>query len=98
MLESHARRHKWFRRLLVAGFSAGLMLTAGHPSYYAAERFAYGRLVRVERLPDTSGDMCMIPAAVQRAERMSAFTQRRRGGIPLGPETAVFAGAPGRKI
>ena len=97
MTESGATR-RWWRRPLAAAFSAALMFTAGHPSSYEAETYAYGRLVRIEGLPDTSGDMCMIPAAVQRAERMAAYAQRRRGGLALGPETTVFAGDPGRKV
>jgi 6-phosphogluconolactonase (cycloisomerase 2 family) len=99
MRDPHSVPRRWAHRLLAVGFSAGLMLTAGHPAYYAAESFPYGRLARVEPLPDTSGDMCLIPAAVQRAERMAAFTQqRRRNPITLGSETTVFAADPGRKI
>src|SRR5215212_5913123 len=97
MMSPVSLRRRWIRRALAAGFSLGLMFTAGHPSYYAAERFAYGRLVRVEGLPDTSGDMCMIPAAVQRAERMAVIQQRRRA-VALGPETTIFAADPGRKV
>ena len=96
MVESHARR-AWRRRLLAAGFSAALMFTAGHPAYYAADRLAYGRLVRMEALPVVDGEVCLIPAAVQREER-AATIQRQRAGLPLGPETTVFAGDPGRKI
>ena len=101
-IEADNTRRRWSRRLLAGVFSAALMVTAGHPSYYAAERLAYGRLVRVDGLAGTNADtadMCMIPAAVQRAERMAAFTQqRRRAGLALGPETTIFAADPGRKI
>lgn len=96
MAESTPRR-VWARRLLAAGFSAALMFTAGHPAYYAADRLAYGRLVRMEALPVIDGEVCLIPAAVQRGER-AATIQRQRALLPLGPETTVFAGDPGRKI
>lgn len=96
MVESDPRR-AWRRRLLAAGFSATLMFTAGHPAYYAADRLAYGRLVRIEALPVIDGEVCLIPAAVQREERAAAI-QRQRTGLPLGPETTIFAGDPGRKI
>ena len=82
MVESHTRR-AWQRRLLAAGFSAALMFTAGHPAYYAADQLAYGRLVRMEALPVIDGEVCLIPAAVQREERAGAI-QRQRAGLPLG--------------
>lgn len=98
MAESHPVPRKWLRPLLAGGFAAGLMLTAGHPSYYAASQFAHGRLVRVDPIPAMNGEVCLIPAAVQRAERAAATAQRPRPGLPLGAETRIFAGNPGRKI
>ena len=96
MAESHRVRRTWLRGLLVAGFSVGLMLISGHPSYYAAEsQFPHGRLVRMDALPPMDPEMCLIPAAVQRAERASAVVaQRQRGGLALGPETTIIAGNP----
>ena len=98
MPELRALRRKWLRPLLAAGLSAGLMLTAGNPSYYAASQFAHGRLVRIDQIPSMDGEMCLIPAAVQRAERAAATMQRQRPGLPLGAETTILAGNPGRKI
>jgi DNA-binding beta-propeller fold protein YncE len=98
MAELHPVRRKWVRGLLAGGFSVGLMLAAGHPSYYAANRFPNGRLVRMDPLPDMDAEVCLIPAAVQRAERAAAAAQRQRPGLPLGAETTIFAGDPGRKI
>ena len=97
MADTHTTRRTWLRRLLALGFSTGLMVTAGHPSYYAADRLAYGRLVKMDPLPDFDGDVCLIPAAVQREERFAAF-QRQRGQMEFGSETTIFAGDPGRKI
>lgn len=97
MTESHAARRIWLRRLAAGGLTAGLMLAGGHSSYYAAGPFAHGRLVRVDPLPDLEGAVCLVPAAVQRQER-GGVRQRQRAGLPLGDETRVFAGSPGRKI
>jgi DNA-binding beta-propeller fold protein YncE len=94
--ETHSRRI-WGRSILAIGLATGFVLTAGGPSYYAATRFAHGRLVRVDALPDLDAEVCLVPTAVQRAERAAA-AQRPRQGLPLGPETAIFAGDPGRKI
>jgi DNA-binding beta-propeller fold protein YncE len=99
MPESHPPVRIRFRCLLTAVFSVGLMLTAGHPSYYAAGQFAHGRLVRMDPIPELGGEVCLVPAAVQRAERAAmAAAQRQRPGLPLGDETSVFAGNPNRKI
>ena len=84
----------------IALFGA-VMLTAGSPAYYAASQFfPHGRLVRIDPLPDISGEMCLIPAAEQRAAmRAEAASQRQRATqLPLGAETQIFAGPPNRKI
>lgn len=100
MAESHLVRRSWLRGLLVGAFAAGSMLISGHPSYYAAEsQFPHGRLVRMDALPKMDPEMCLIPAAVQRAEHASAVVaQRQRGGLPLGAETTIIAGNPDRRI
>jgi DNA-binding beta-propeller fold protein YncE len=86
----------WRRALVTSAVAAGLLLSTGHPPNYAAGAFVNGRLVKMEALPDFESEICMVPSAVQRAER--AAWQQRSGGLPLGPETQVFAGDPGRKI
>ena len=98
MAELHAVRHKWLRRLLASAFSAGLMLTAGHPSYYAASQFAHGRLVRIDPIPTMDGEVCLIPAAVQRAERAAVSCRGNGQACPWGADTTILAGDPGRKI
>ena len=95
MTESRRVRRRWWRRPLAAAFSAALMFTAGHPSSYEAESLAYGRLVRYRGAARLDGDMCLIPAAVQRAERMAAYAQRRRGGLALGPRNDGLRRRPG---
>ena len=97
MPESHAVRPIWLRRLAAGWLTVGLMLAGGHSSYYAAAPFAHGRLIKVDPLPDMEGAVCLVPAAVQRQER-GGVRQRQRAGLPLGDETRVFAGSPGRKI
>lgn len=97
MPESHAVRPIWLRRLAAGGLTVGLMLAGGHSSYYAAAPFAHGRLINVDPLPDLEGAVCLVPAAVQRQER-GGVRQRQREGLPLGDETRVFAGSPGRNI
>jgi len=98
--ESHLVRRTWLRGLLVGAFSVGLMLISGHPSYHAAEsQFPNGRLVRMDALPKMDPEICLVPSAVQRAERASAIVaQRQREGLPFGPETTIIAGDPNRRI
>lgn len=95
-----AESHPWGRRwsgLVAAGVTAGLMLSAGHTSNLAADPYVHGRLVKITKLPDLDNAVCMLPSAVQRAERAAEY-QRERPGLPLGSETQVFAGAPARKV
>lgn len=76
----------------------GLILSPRQPSYLVDAQFApNGRLVKMEPLPDMDGEICLIPAAVQQAERIAA-RQSSRSGLPLTDATRVFAGDPGRKI
>lgn len=100
MAQSQGVRRTWLRLLAAGGVAAGVMLSAGHSSYYAAGQFApHGRLVKIEPLPDLSGAICLVPSAVQRAERAAAAAAQRRGSsLPLDDDTRVFSGAPDRKI
>jgi DNA-binding beta-propeller fold protein YncE len=96
MADSPPVRRRW-RQAIIAGLvTTGFALSTGHPPNYAAGAFVNGRLVKMEALPDFESEVCMVPAAVQRAER--AAWQQRSAGLPLGPETQIFAGDPGRKI
>jgi DNA-binding beta-propeller fold protein YncE len=52
----------------------------------------------VSPLPEVgTSTVCLVPSAVQRAERNAEY-QRERPGLPLGPETRAFPGAPARKV
>jgi DNA-binding beta-propeller fold protein YncE len=73
------------------------MLSWGHSPQYAAT-YPHGRLVKVSPLPEVgTSTVCLVPSAVQRAERNAEY-QRERPGLPLGPETRAFPGAPARKV
>lgn|SRR5687768_5298030 len=99
MPERHAPRGQWPRTLFGLALGTALTVTAGSPEYYAASQFApHGRIVKVEPLPDFNGEICLVPSAVQRAERRAMIQRSRNTALPLGPETQVFAGAPDRKI
>jgi hypothetical protein len=89
---------RWLRPLVAGSFAASLMLASGHPSYYAASRFPHGRLIRIDPLPKMDPEVCFVPTAVQRAERAADLVQRQRAGLPLGAETTILAGDPGRRI
>ena len=98
MAEPNAVWRPWRRLLVAGGISAGVMFTAGHSSYSAATLYPHGRLVRVDPLPPMNPDMCLIPAAAQRAEMRAQMTRQRSGPLPLDDKTQVFASAPNRKI
>jgi 6-phosphogluconolactonase (cycloisomerase 2 family) len=98
MADSHQMTRRWPRLLVATGVTAGLMLSAGHTSNLAADRYAHGRLVKITPLPDLeTTEVCLLPSAIQREERMAEY-QRERAGLPLGSETQIFAGAPARKV
>ncbi|MPY90912.1 MAG: beta-propeller fold lactonase family protein [Luteitalea sp.] len=98
MARAHRVGRTWLRLMVAGGVTAGVMLSAGHSPYYAAAPYTHGRLVKVEPLPNLDENMvCLLPAAVQRAERAAAV-QQDRAGLPLGDETEVFAGSPDRKV
>lgn len=91
-------RRKWLRFVVAGGLLTGLILSPRQPAYFVAAKFApNGRLVKMEPLPVMDGGMCLIPAAMQRAERVAA-RQSSRAGLPLTDATRIFAGDPGRKI
>lgn len=101
MPDPQTRDPRWMRYALGAALFGAVMLTAGSPDYYAASQFApYGRLVRIDPLPEINGEMCLVPAAEQRAAMRAEFArQRQRGGqLPFDSATQVFAGPPDRKI
>ena len=98
MADAHAPR-RWRRRVFGGTLMMSVMLTAGSPAYYAASQFApYGRLVRIDRLPQTGGDICLMPSAVQREEMREAYQRQRTGMLPLDSATQMFAAPPDRKI
>jgi DNA-binding beta-propeller fold protein YncE len=95
----------WLRLLVAGGVTAGLMLGAGHSSNYAAGPSGpQGRLVKWEPIPTLEGEICLVPAAVQRAERQAATRQadpervRRNRPLPLDSNTNIYANAPDRMI
>lgn len=97
MAELHESKPAWLRLIVAGALTTGLMLSAGHSLNLAADPFVHGRLVKVTPFPEMTGEICLIPAAVQRADRL-ADVQRERAGLPLGNETQVFAGGPARKV
>jgi len=98
MAQTDQVRRKWLRFVVTGGLLTGVVLSPGQPSYFVAAKFApTGRLVKMEPLPSMDGEICLIPAAVQRAERAGA-AQSYRTGLPLTDATRIFADAPGRKI
>ncbi|MBA2303739.1 MAG: beta-propeller fold lactonase family protein [Acidobacteria bacterium] len=97
MAESHPLGRRWPRLLGAGALTSGLLLSAGHSSNLAADRYEHGRLVKVTALPDMDNTVCMLPSAVQRAERATEY-QSERPGLPLGTETQVFAGGPQRRV
>ena len=101
MGDPRSTRRVWIRRLAGGLLASAVMLTAGSPGYYAASQFApHGKLVRFEPLPEINGDICLVPAAAQRAEmRAAAAIQRQRSAmLPLDGSTQILAGTPDRKI
>lgn len=93
MADRRSRSRRWRRFAFGGALATGIMLTAGGSSYYADSQYApFGKLVRIDPLPDADPEICLIPAAAQRAE-MRADVQRRRATEPLGSETQVFAAA-----
>lgn len=102
MVEARFDGRLWLRFAVGGAIAAGTMLTAGSSAYYAASQFApHGRLVRIEYLPPENPEVCLVPAASLRSERRLEYQQRNRqrgAGLPLGPETQVFAADPQRKI
>lgn len=97
MPDSSAR--PWLRYGIGAALALGMVATAGQPAYYASSQYAqHGRLVKITPLPEfTASEVCMTPAAVQRAERAAAVQMDRRG-LPLDGSTTVLATTPDRKI
>jgi DNA-binding beta-propeller fold protein YncE len=55
-------------------------------------------VARIDMLPEISGDVCLIPSAVQREEMRAAIQRRRAGALPFGPETQTLGTSPDRKI
>lgn len=98
MAESHPSRRGPRRLLLAGAVTAGLMLSAGHALNLAADPYVHGRLVKVTPMPEMDPEICLTPAALQRAQRVAQGVRSERLRVPLGPETKIFAGGPERKI
>ena len=99
MADADLARRRWLRLVVAGALMAGVILSPRQPSYFVDAGFApHGRLVKMERLPDMAGEVCLIPAAVQRVERAAGFGQSSRAGLPLTDATRIFAGNPDRKI
>ena len=96
--DTRSARLEWLRPWTAGAFAVALLFASGHPSYDAASRFPNGRLVRMDPLPNMDAEVCLVPAAVQRAQRAADSAQRQRAGLPLGAETTIIAGDPGRRI
>lgn len=92
MAERHHNRRRPRRTLVAAAVGMGAMLTAGHSSYDA-----HGRVTSITPMADVSSVACLVPSALQRAER-AATAQRERQQLPLDQQTQVFAGSPNRNI